>query len=126
MSDTTTTTVGPVIEIDVGVVVPDEPDVLDDCGAVCGPASVPRGPALPDDCLGTTTRWTLQPCGEEPVVYPPQAPAPETTVVTVATTVVPYEPPVLPATGSSEVVGGTALLGVLLVATGLWLRKVAA
>ena len=123
MSDTTTTTVEPVIEIDVGVIVPDEPDVLDNCGAVCGPASVPRGPALPDDCLGTTTRWTLQPCGEEPVVYPPQAP--ETTVVTVATvatTVAPYEPPVLPATGSEAAI---AYLGVLLVAAGLWLRKVA-
>ena len=90
------------VEIDVGVVVPSEPDVLDDCGAVCGPAVV-VGPVdtRPDDCLGGTTRWTLQPCEVEPV-YPPQQPVGPTSVVSVGT---------LPATGSDGTVTDSVVSG---------------
>ena len=100
----------PPVEIDVGVVVPSEPDVLDDCGAVCGPAVV-VGPVdtRPDDCLGGTTRWTLQPCEVEPVtyppqepVYPPQEPVGSVSVVSVGT---------LPATGSDGTVTDSVVSG---------------
>ena len=126
--------------IETTTTVPVEP-VADDCGALCAPAAVNTPPdTRPDDCLGTTTRWSLQPCGDHPdapqevieievgvivpaepdvlEVYPPAAPVPTATVA------VPVQAPVLPETGA-ETVEVTAVIGLFLVSVGLWLKWVA-
>jgi hypothetical protein len=87
---------------------------------ICGPADPTSTTApLPDDCLGGTTRWTLQPCGEE-----------STTTTVVATSVVesptpPTAPPGgLPVTGSGD--GPMAAIAAGLVAIGAVMAVVAA
>ena len=104
----------PPVEIDVGVVVPGEPDVLDDCGAVCGPAVVAGRPVdtRPDVCLGGTTRWSLQPCEVEPVTYPPQEPVyPPQEPVGPASVVSVVSVGTLPATGSDGTVTDSVVSG---------------
>lgn len=96
-----------------------------------GPATVEPRPEQPgDECHQRTgyTYQSLQPCGwrleeeaEEIDVYPPQAPP---TTVPTAAVVTSAEQPVLPHTGPGDVESSIALLGVLLVAAGLWLRRV--
>lgn len=101
--------------------------------AIDGPATVNAPPdTRPDDCLGTTTRWTLQPCGDhpdapqpavevvldEPITYPPQAPE---ATVTASTT----QAPTLPETGTSPYAPQFGIIGALSILIGTMLAATA-
>lgn len=108
--------------------------------AIDGPATVNAPPdTRPDDCLGTTTRWTLQPCGDhpdapqpaveievgvivpdEPLTYPPQAPE-----ATVTASTVQVQPPTLPETGTSPYAPQIGVIGTLSIIIGTMLAVTA-